>query len=377
LAALSALFVVAFAALALFGYRTSLRIGGGSDDRVTDPEAPGYVAEPERTIVDLFVVTDESGGFASALLVVPDSSGNGGTLVPVPPSMVLPEFQGAPPVFISDVFAESGLEGVKERLGVGLGFRIGSAETVSPEALARLSNGQDVVIDNVDNLIERDEAGNEALRYPAGELSIAPQELVGFLAFEGADDPAPNQALRAQMVWEQLLAGAGGADLASIPEGERSEGSESPGFGEVLGALLGGEQRYDSIPMDDVQVPDSYFVAWMPDPTALDGFVARVVPLPQSPAVGVRTPVALLNGTSDPDVLPPAIPMIVRSGGEVSQVGNAESFDVSTTRVEYGDEAAAEVAQKIAAELGVTATAGSNPVEGTMIDVVIGSDRAG
>lgn len=376
-AVLSVVFVAAFAVLGLVGYRASLRIGGGSDDRVTDPEAPGYVAEPKRSAVDLYVVTDQGGAFASALLVVPDSSGEGGTLVPVPSSLVLPEYQGAPPVFVNDVFAQSGLDGVRERLGIGLGFRIGSAEVVSPEALAELTGGQDIVIDNVDNLIERAADGTETLRYPAGELPISPEELTEFLAFQGADDPAPNQALRAQLVWEQLLAGAGGVDLASLPEGERTEGSQSPGFGETLSGLLAGNQRYDSVPMDTVPVPNSYLVAWMPDPEALNAFVARVVPLPESPAPGVRVPVALLDGTGDPDVLPPAIPMIVRAGGEVTQVGNAESFEVPTSRVEYSGEEAAEVAQRIAAELGVTATADAEPVAGAVIDVVIGADRAG
>jgi hypothetical protein len=129
--------------------------------------------------------------------------------------------------------------------------------------------------------------------------------------------------------------------------------------------------------MDTVPVPNSYLVAWMPDPEALNAFVARVVPLPESPAPGVRVPVALLDGAGDPDLLPPAIPSIVRAGGEVTQVGNAESFDVPATRVEYADPAAAEVAQRIAAELGVTATAGVEPLEGALIDVVIGTDRAG
>jgi hypothetical protein len=376
-AVLSAVFVVAFAALALVGYRASLRIGGGSDDRITDPEAPGYVAEPKRSAVDLYVVTDEGGGFASALVVVPDSSGEGGTLVPLPPSLVLPEYQGAPPVFLADVFAESGLEGLRERLGIGLGFRIGSAEVVPPATLAQLTGGEDIVIDNVDNLIERGDDGTEALKYSAGELPIAPEELPGFLAFQGADDPAPNQALRAQLVWEQLLAGAAEVDLESLPEGERTEGSQSPGFGETLGGLLAGNQSFDSVPMDTVPVPDSYLVAWMPDPEALNAFVARVVPLPESPAPGVRLPVALLDGTGDADLLPPAIPTIVRAGGEVSQVGNAESFEVPATRVEYVDPAAAEVAQRIASELGVTATAGVDPFEGTVINVVIGADRAG
>jgi hypothetical protein len=67
-------------------------------------------------------------------------------------------------------------------------------------------------------------------------------------------------------VWEQLLAGAAEVDLESLPEGERTEGSQSPGFGQTLGGLIAGNQGFDSVPMDTVPVPNSYLVAWMPDP---------------------------------------------------------------------------------------------------------------
>ena len=373
---LSLVLGAAFVALAFVGYRTSLRIGGGSADRITDPATAGYLAEPRPTPVDLFVVNAPDGSFASALLVVPDSSGAGGTIVPLPPSMVLPEVQGAPPAFVGELVKQSGLEGLRERLGVALGFRIASAEVVSPEALARLAGGSPVVIENVDNLIQRNPDGTETLRYPAGTVTLQPSELADFLAFQGADDPAPNQALRAQLVWEQLLAAATGADLSGLPEGERSEGTEAPGFGASLESLVAGEQHFDLLPMDKIPVPDSYFVAWMPDPEALGAFVADVVPLPQSPLPGARVSVALLNGTSDPEAISAAIPAIVRSGGEVTLVGNAESLELPTSRVVFSSPQAAETAQKIAVELGIPATEGKT-VEGAVIDVVLGADKAG
>lgn len=377
-AGLTLVFVVLLAGLAYLGYRTSLRIGGGSSDRITDPEAPGYLAEPRPTPVDLFVVTAEDGSFSSALLVAPDGSGEGGTAVPLPPSLVLPEYQGAPPVFLSDLYAESGLEGVQERLGIALGFRIASAEQVPASTLALLAGGEPIVIDNVDNLVQREADGSETLAYSAGELTLQPGELPGFLGFQGADDPAPNQALREQLVWEQLFGRAAGADLAGLPEGERSEGSQSPGFGQSLEALLAGETTFDLLPMDEVPVPDSYLVAWMPDAAALDLFAADLVPLPESPVPGARVATAVLDGTGPGgELVGSVVPVVVRNGGEVVLVGNADSFEVATTSVEYSTPEAAEVAGRMAAELGVSAVEATEALEGAPVVVVIGADRAG
>lgn len=364
--------VLLLAALAYVGYQASLRVGGGTESRVTDPTAPGYVADPRPTDTDLFVLTDAEGGFASALVVVPDQSGQGGTAVPISPSFVVPEYEGSPPMFLADVFAEGGIDGTRERLGIALTFAIDSAETVPAEAIAELAGGESIQFENVDNLVARADDGTEEVRYPAGDLSLEPDQIVEFMAFEGADDPAPNQALRTQTVWEQLLDRAAGSPPAGLPEGERSLDSDSPGFAEALSSLLAGEVRFESVPMERVPVPDSYLVAWMPDPAAIDQFVARVVPLPLSPAPGVRTAVSILNGTTDPDATAAAVPEVVSSGGWVSLVGNADSFDVASTTVEYSGAAAADTANRIASMLGVEATEATGPIESASVRVTLG-----
>lgn len=373
----SVVFVALLGALAWVGYQASLRVGGGTDSRVTDPTEPGYVAEPRPTPVDLYVLTDPEGAFASALVVVSDGSGEGGTAVPLSPSFVVPEYEGSPPLFLRDVYEQGGVDGIRERLGVALGFGIDTAETVPSTALEQLAGGAPVEIDNVDNLVARNAEGTEELLYPAGPLTIEPEQIATFLSFEGADDPAPNQALRAEAVWEELLGRAASADLGDLPVGERSEGAQSPPFAEAVPSLVAGEVTFDTVPMARVPVPDSYFVAWMPDEENLGPFVARVVPLPRSPVPGARTAVALLNGTRGADSVPAAVPVVVAAGGEVALIGNASSLDVQTTTVEYGDPAAQSVAESIASDLGVSATPAADSIEGASVRVVLGSDRAG
>jgi hypothetical protein len=371
--------VLALAALAFVGYKATLRISGGSAEQVTDPDAPGYLAEPRPSEVDLFVVTRPDGTFASALLAMPSGSGDGGTLTPLPGTIVVPEYEGAGAQSVQALYDEGGLDALRERLGVALSFRIRTAEVVPAEAVAALAGVEPVTVESPDDLVERSESGEVTTRYRAGEVTLQPEEVVDFLAFAGADDPSPNQALRAQAVWEQLLPRAAAVDPAALPRGEATEGSDAPGFGETVSRLVAGEAVWDQVPLADVPVPGTLFVAWMPDAANLQQFVARSVPLPQSPVPGIRVPVRLRNGTDVASAASAAVPVVVGAGGEVLLIGNADSFDVATTTVGWKTPGARPVAEAIAAQLGVTAgpLEETADLDGAVVDVVIGADRAG
>ena len=377
--AITAVSVLLLLGLSWVGYQSALKVGGGTDDRVTDPTQPGYLAEPRPTPADAYVVTDAEGQFASALMVVPDPSGQGGTLVPLPPSFIVPEYEDSPPEFLSTLYNEGGPDGFRDRLGVALGVTIDSVREVPEAAIEELAGGVPLEVENVDDLAVRNPDGTTELRYPAGPLTLEPSAIVEFLAFEGADDPAPNQAIRATAVWEQLFANAVDSTHEDLTEGAASEGAASPPFGAAVDDLTAGEVRYDSVPMAKVPVPDSYFVAWMPDPASLNKFVARVVPLPRSPAPGIRPSAAVLNGTTSSDALTAMVPVVVEAGGAVSLVGNADSFDVATTTVQWLSPDGRAVAESIAGQLGLTATEASDEVAGelggTSVLVVLGSDR--
>lgn len=379
----SLLFVAVLVALAWFGYDASLRVGGGTEAKITDPDAPGYVAEPRPTPTDLYAVVDDDDALASVLVVVPDPEGTGGTAVPLPSSFsVPPGSDGEAPVTLGTVYSEGGIDALSERLGVALGFRFFSAETVPPATLAALVGDEPISVEIFDNLVALDperpaDTSADELRYPAGTVELAPEELTEFLGFEGRGDPPPNQALRARTLWEEVLDSAAGRDLGDLPSGERSEGSDGPGFGPAVQSLVDGDVTFDSVPVTEVPVPGTVFTAWMPDEGNLDGFVARVVPLPESPAPGVRPPVAVLDGTGGTASLPAVVPLVVRSGGEVAAVGNADSFDVAVSTVEYaGGSTVRSVAEGIAGELGIDATEADGTIEGAAIRVVIGADRA-
>jgi hypothetical protein len=380
---ISVLFVVLLVGLVFVGYQATLKVGGGTDSRITDPAEPGYLADPLPTPVDAYVAVDDDGNYASSLLVVPDGSGAGGTVVPIGTILAVgdPDAAEADPVtFIRDVYDAEGIEAFRSRLSSALGFSIGSVREVPFDALVELADGEPVTVENPDNLIvPGDGEGAGQVRYPAGTLTLQPEDIAEFLAFEGADDPAPNQQIRVSQVWEELLARADGRTHDDLARGESTDGAESPQFGEAVDILSAGEVSFDSVPVFRKPLPGSIIVvAWMVDEKYLGDFVSRVVPLPVSPVPGSRTSVAILNGTSDPDAVSAAVPKVVSAGGEVSVVGNADSFDVTSTSVEYLYPEAREAAVAVAEALGVTASEGSaaeaSELEGVSVKVVLGSD---
>jgi hypothetical protein len=175
-------------------------------------------------------------------------------------------------------------------------------------------------------------------------------------------------------VWTELFTRSAGKDLRDLPSGEES-GTGSEGFGDAVSALLSGEYGFEQLPYQEEPVPEAYFVGWAPSSKGMPAFTVRVVPVPQSPAPGVRFPTAILNGTGEPSVMTAASRKVVEAGGEVALVGNADTFDEEKTQVLYSSDDAAEQAAAIAAAFGTEAQQSSDVPSGASIVVVLGADR--
>jgi hypothetical protein len=372
-------FLALLVGLGWAGYQASLRITGGGEAKVTDPNAPGYVAEVRPTPVDMVAVTDASGALVSVLVVTEGADGKGGTVSVLPATVVAPEFEGNPPVFLSKALADGGLDTLRQRLGTALTFGFTSAEQVpaaTVEALA--AKVGPIRINNVDNLITRAQDGTETVKYRSGELTLQPAEVVPFLGFAGADESVTNQALRHQAVWEALLKGLKGKDISAVGAGGGSTGTASgdTGFLSLLPGLLQGDVAYDQVPLTVIPVPGTLFKAYVPDQAAMPTFVARTVPFPTAATPGQRARVRLLNGTTNKNAAVLVAPKVVAAGGEISLIGNAESFDQPTTRVEYAVPEARAAAEAIATALGVKATKVAKGAGSVDVDVIVGRDKA-
>lgn len=370
--------------LALVGYRASRLITGGGTERVTDPAAPGFVAEVRPTPVDLVAVTTEDGALAGVLIAAASADG-GGTVSALPATISAGPGEDGLFAPIADAYASGGLDQLRSVLGTGLTFGFTSAEEVSASDLTTLAGlVGPLTINNVDNLIDSTDRGTvgmdpakESVRYRAGEMTLEPGELADFLAFSGIGEEPDRQMLRHMAVWEQLLAGVATKDVSSLASS--SDGTSEDGglsiVADLMSDLGGGAVTYEAVPMVQQPIPGTYFTTMIPDAAALPAYVARVAPFPTSATPGQRARVELLNGTTNQDATLLVAPKVVAAGGEISLLGNASSFDVSATEVNYMAPEAQEAAEEIAKALGVTATASSETSGGIDVRVIVGADR--
>jgi len=382
-----ALLVGALVALGVVGYRSALRITGGGGDVVTDPALPGYTAEVRPTPVALVAFTSADGRLAAAVLCVGGPGGKGGTVVPVPSTLTLWNYEDSPPAAAFEVFADGGIDALRARLGSDLTFGLTGASTVPSTALRKLAEAAGpLTIELSEPVLEGATDENQAVKYPAGKVTLDAAGFEEFLTFSGYREPEANRVLRSQRAWEVLLSQLGAtsagsstttvAGLApSVPDLGESAGTGEPPFSEVLAALLAGEVRLDGLPLQRLPLNNSQrVVLFRVDQDALPKWVPQVVPFPTSAFPGQRARVRLLRGTTDKGVLRSVSPKVVEAGGEVTTVGNAESFDIATSQVRYQNPDAKDAADAIGELLGAEVVAIPKDLFGADVEVVVGSD---
>lgn len=403
-------FAALLVGLLLAGWSTALRITGGSSDKVTDPAAPGYVAAVKPTSVTLVAfVSDappapgsvappasEDGQHLTGMLVVVDRGDGDRTISPIPAFTTLWEFEDAGPASAAEIFADGGIDVLRLRLGTDLSFGTTAAFTTPSSVIGEIARAAGpITIELADDVLHGSSDEDAEVRYPSGELTLQPEEVEEFLSFYGYRDSESNRALRQELVWKALLGEAepgsqAGSDAAASqgasPEAESAAAADSDSADPEIAAELlddvrsGGGAQFSLVPMLAVPLNVSPPVTlYRIDQMAMPQWVAAEVPFPISAFPGQRARVELLNGTTDSSALQTAAPKVVRANGEVAFTGNAESFDVAQTRVEWVRDEARVAAEQIASSLGVTATAATTEVDATSVDVVvvIGTDQAG
>lgn len=383
-----------------------MRITGGSTDEVTDPEAPGYVANARQTDVTLIAfafppevtsAVGEAGGDATAeelqdqveqvapvswsgpegelatmLMVIRDPGSGGAVLVPLSRETLLWEFEDAPAQPSNVVFASGGIDVLRIRLGAEATFGMTSAVTVPAEVITQLADQVGpITISLPDDVIVIDGAGDTSVRYAAGELTLQPDEVLEFLNVLGDDEPDSNRSLRFEQVWRAILTAG-----AALPGGLSVEGEgEAIDELEELVADLSSEFRFDQFPMEPIPImADRPITLYRIDRDAMPDWVPEHVPFPVSAFPGQRARVELLNGTADSSALRSVAPAVVAAGGEIRLTGNAEAFDIAASRVEIGTPDAQVAGEQIAAALGVRVTERDDVSSKVDVVVVVGRD---
>ncbi len=382
---LTFLFVVALIGLGFVGWKSALKITGGRVSEVTDPAAPNFIAKVEPTNVDLVAVTAADGSLVTALLLLSDPAGKqkgadaaANTVVVVSGGLILWEFEGAPPFSAANIYASGGIDALSLRLGADLTFGTTSSSEVPSTVIDELAAAAGPLEINLpDNVLGPDESGALVVKYPAGALVLPPEQVTEFLGFLGAEEQELSRSLRLQMVWVKLLEAVGASESStksslSLPS-SASQGLKS--FAELFSQMSNAQISLTTLPTTEIVLYVSPPVRVNQiDELAIAGWVGEFVPFPVSAYPGQRATVSMLNGTTDKRLLNLSAPKVVAGGGQISLAGNAASFDLATSTVEYTESGSKAAAEAIAQQLGLPATLITDQNSNVDVTVTMGQD---
>jgi hypothetical protein len=373
------LFVAGLVVLAWNGYRTSLEIRGGNElSQVTDPTKPGYEAQVRPTPTHLLVTTDDAGRVVDAALIVEGAGRRGGAVVLIPGVTVV---QGeAEAQSLAKMAETQGMTAMVDAIQRVLGIGVTDAVVLDPAGIAALFEPSGpLLIDNADSLVRTTGEAQKEIVFPAGPLTLEPGRVAEYLAFVNEGESEVNRTVRAQVVWEAWM-----AQLAATPVTrpetvlDAVDGDTQVDLGTIIDELAAGTVSFQQLPLERVPVPGTNgFAVYRPDDAEVAALISRLVPFPASAFPGQRPRVVVLNGTSDTDAALRAAPPIVAAGGQIVVIGNATSFGLESTRVEYHAPRQADAARRIAEALGVPAAVAGEQTEARDVTVTLGADFRG
>lgn len=374
-------FVLAIGLLAVLGWRSTLQITGGNIDEITDPSAPGYSAAASTTDVQLLALIDDDGALAVSLMLIGGAGRDHVSVIPISSEMVVWDFEDAPPQATRVVYADAGMDVLLLRLGADLTVGIGNSAVLPMSALEPLFDRVGTVTLNLPDVVYHNEPdGTRTVQYPAGELTLEPDEFAEFLSYTDNNEGELNRSLRVNPLWEKIIAayvddpgslGVAAEDAVDLSLWDEISSMDHPGHGEEGGVVV------DMLPTEVIPMyvnpPASVSRV---DQNAIAPWVTNNVPFPTSAFPGQRMTVSLLNGTNDEgSALKKVSPLIVSAGGSIGLTGNGASFDVATTTVEYVNDGNADGAGRIADQLGVVATRVDLLPSGVDVQVTVGEDQ--
>lgn len=386
-----ALAAAAGVGLSLWG--TSIMRGSTAGEYVEPsirPHEPGYQAYVVATPTLAVLVPGDGGDLAAAALLSLHPGDAGGAVTVVPTScLVVERDAGQPdpgdPASTEPTDAAGGTDATPVDGGAGPSGAVGGArEATIPDVAGRTvaeayeDGGVDSAVEAmaevltvaVDEGVELDAEAWAALveasgpipvtltdavgPWPSGEVTLAPDQVGAFLAYEGPDEDEVERATRQAALWAAWLEQLPTSGASGLPD-------DAPGD---LARFVGGIAQGASAQVLPVVASDAGGGTVEADPGPAGELISTAVPYPLSPAPGVRVRVRLLNGTDDPALTADVARRLVAAGAEVTVAGNAGSFDVTETTYTYDDPDAQADAQRFADVLGV-----GEVVEGEQVSV--------
>lgn len=358
--------------------------------RITDPAAPGYEVAVLPSPSHLLLGEGPDEQLAMVVVMSLAADDQGGSALLLPPETVLDDGRR-----LLDVYRDDGDDDTREALATLLGVDFDATSVLDDEGWTQLLTPVgDLPVDITEDLVgtgivaltddgEDDEGeaqGEEtgggrnggrgeglAVRWQAGPIAIAPDDVSSFVGWLNPDEDPFNRYRRQDRFWRAWLAAVAVSDDPAIVPGEIDSG---------LGRFIRGLAIEPFIEEPSVSPADTDLgPGFELDVPGLRDVILEMIPFPLPAEEGSRPRVRLLDGVGGLDVATVYAPPLVRSGAQISILGNASTFGVTTTTVVYHDEDSAEQAEAF----GEIVDAGEvryEPIEGAAVDmtIIIGTD---
>lgn len=367
---LFAVAALAVPVLAVVGARTLLDSRDGAViDPVVDPALPGYQAliapSPTLGVVHL----DDDGllvGVAVLALAGGGEGASGGSVLLVPPRTLVdvPEFGEFTIEYIQALNgSESALSFVEYVLALGVDELVELRHDDWANLVAPLGG---LTVSNPDSI--SGPAGE--VRFAAGELELAPDELGEFLAVVEPGESPLNSLLRQELVWDAYLTAVGVHGSVTF------QGEQDRGLARFVPAIAGGAHRVEQVPLEPpTTAGDDGEPVFVVDEEATARLVPQLVPFPAGARPGDRPLVRVLDGSGRQEVIAPAVRRVAGAGGQVVMIGNTDEFGVAATEILVADPDLRGFARTVAEALGVGSVQEIDYIdENAEVIVVLGAD---
>lgn len=339
--------------------------------QVTDPAAPGWQAITDPTPTMLLVQTDAEGTATGLTVMTLTGEGSGGMIF-IPMTTVL-ELPGVGSIPLDAAFERAGLDGLQKSVEGVLGVGMAEVAVVDPAGWADLVAPLGTLdVENPDDVRGTGPGGERTVLFPKGTITLTPDQVAPYLETVSPGENGLNLLVRQQAFWDAWLRAVGtSTDPAVVP------GESTSGLGRFVRALAADRVDMAPLPVTSASIPGSDLAVYLPVTDQVTSLVARLVPFPIGAPPGARPRVRLLDGVGTLDHGLGAVANVVAAGGQVDQIGNAESFGQAVTRFTYSDDARLPEVERLRAGIGVGEIV-KVPSGQTAIDVTItlGADYA-
>jgi len=271
---------------------------------------------------------------------------------------------------LADAFAANGQGDLDQLTANVLGLSFDETVLLNNDALAQfITPAAPLRINNPDDLVEVDSKGRSTVVFPAGQLTLAADDIPRYLSLRNPDETDAARLARHQLVWEAWLDAVKSSTNPNVVPGETTAG-----LGRYLRGLAKGNVRFATLP-GSAGTDASGHDTFAPDAERIATLMAESVQLPTPAYPGNRVRVRLLSGVGPVDATAVVNAHLVPATAQVIIVGNADRFDYTTTKIVYQDDSFAAAANETKAKLGTgEVTKSATPDDTEDVTIIIGQD---